>query len=126
VNARYAHASEEMLRMVTVHEFNRWLAESGQLRMDAVDAKLAGVIVAAQSLKVDDGYRDAEVWTNFLSRFGLPNIPLATVTGILSAEHGHAYAGSLEMVGKLKATLSPDALAAVKAAGSGAPTRLVG
>ena len=126
VNARYAHASEEMLRMVTVHGFNRWLAESGQLRMDAVDAKLAGVIVAAQSLKVDDGYRDSEVWTNFLSRFGLPNIPLATVTGILSAEHGHAYAGSLEMVSKLKATLSPDALAALKAPGSGAPTRLVG
>jgi hypothetical protein len=126
VNARYAHASEEMLRMVTVHEFNRWLAESGQLRMDPVDAKLAGVIVAAQSLKVDDGYRDSEVWTNFLSRFGLPNIPLATVTGILSAEHGHAYAGSLEMVRKLKATLAPEALAALKAAGSGAPTRLVG
>lgn len=126
VNARYAHASEEMLRLVTVHEFNRWLAESGQLRMDPVDAKLAGVIVAAQSLKVDDGFRDSEVWTNFLSRFNLPNIPLATVTGILSAEHGHAYAGSLEMVRKLKATLSAEALAALKAQGSGAPTRFVG
>lgn len=124
VSSRYSHMSEEALRMTTVYEFNRWLTDSGQLRMDPVDAKLAGVIVAAQSLKVDDGYRDNEVWSSFLKRYNLPQIPLSTVSALLSAEHHH-YAGSFQMVSALKGQLSPEMVTALKAPEAGVPVTLV-
>ncbi len=127
VNARYAHMSEEALRATTVYEFNRYLAGSGQLRMDPVDAKLAGLIVFVQSLKVDDGYRDAEVWKSFLDRYAFPpDLSMGTISGILDAVQGHAYAGSPEMVKKLRDGLSAQQLAALQKPEAGAPVAIVG
>ncbi|MBI3180884.1 MAG: hypothetical protein HYZ28_01935 [Myxococcales bacterium] len=126
VNARYAHMSEESLRATTIYEFNRYLSGSGQLRMDPVDAKLAGLIAFAQSLRVDEGYRDGEVWKSFLSRYNLPpDLSLSAVTSLLTAEHHH-YAGSPEMVQKFKQQLSPQILEQLRKPEVGEPVQLIG
>ncbi|MHB8873404.1 MAG: hypothetical protein ACYC8T_06925 [Myxococcaceae bacterium] len=127
VSSQYAHMSEEALRATTVYEFNRYLQTSGQLRMDPVDAKLAGMLVFVQSLKVDDGYRDSEVWKSFLNRYALPpETSMSAFSQLLDAEHGHAYAGSPEMVRKLREQLSPAALEALRKPEVGEPVQIVG
>jgi hypothetical protein len=127
VNARYSHMSEEALRATTVYEFNRYLANSGQLRMDPVDAKLAGLLVFVQSLKVDDGYRDAEVWKSFLNRYAFPaDTSFSAISSVLDSEAGHAYAGSPEMVKALREKLTPAALAAFKKPEVGEAIQIVG
>lgn len=110
VSSRYAHMSEEALRASAVYEFGRWLGTSGQLRMDPVDAKLNGLIGFAQSLDIDEGQRDAEVWKNFLGTYNLPAVDQQVIQRLLDAEHRH-YAGSPQMVAALKAQLSPEILA---------------
>ncbi|MBE2253064.1 MAG: hypothetical protein IAE78_26260 [Myxococcus sp.] len=122
VNARYSHMSEEALRATCVFEFNRWLQASGEQRMDPVDRKLAAVIGFAQSLDIDESFRDDEVFTNFLSRYNLPAISRRDIQVLLDAEH-HDYAGSQAMVNSLKARLAPEALAELKKPEVGEPVR---
>ncbi|MDP3501320.1 MAG: hypothetical protein Q8S33_13325 [Myxococcales bacterium] len=122
VNARYSHMSEEGLRATCVYEFNRWLQSSGEQRMDPVDRKLAAVIGFAQSLDIDESFRDDEVFTNFLARYNLPPISRNDIQALLDAEH-HDYAGSQAMVNALKAKLPAAALAELKKPEVGEPVR---
>ncbi len=124
VNARYSHMSEEALRATCAYELNRWLQSSGEQRLDPVDRKIAAVISFAQSLDIDDGWRDQEVFKNFLSRYNLPDISQSDIQSLLDAEH-HDYAGSEAMVASIKAKLSPSALAALKKPEVGEPVRFV-
>ncbi|MCA2978349.1 MAG: hypothetical protein INH41_18305 [Myxococcaceae bacterium] len=124
VNARYAHMSEEALRATCVFEFNRFLQASGEQRLDPVDRKLAAVISFAQSLDIDDSFRDDEVFTNFLARYNLPPIPRGDIQALLDAEH-HDYAGNQAMVNALKAKLAPGVLATLKKPEVGEPVRYV-
>jgi hypothetical protein len=122
VNARYSHMSEEGLRATCVYEFNRYLQSSGEQRMDPVDRKIASVISFAQSLDIDDSWRDDEVFENFLSRYNLPKFSRQDIQTLLDAEH-HDYAGSQAMVDSLKAKLSPAVLAELKKPEVGEPVR---
>lgn len=126
VNARYAHMSEEALRATTVYEFNRYLFRNGFLRAEPVDAKLAGLIAFVQSMKVDEGYRDEEIWSKFLQSYGFPaEIGLGTVRSLLDEEHHH-YSGSFPMVAKLKKELSRPVLDALARPEVGEPVERVG
>jgi hypothetical protein len=123
VNARYSHMSEEALRATCVYELNRWLQSSGEQRMDPVDRKLLAVIGFAQSLDIDESWRDDDVFANFLSRYNLPEgISRSDIQPLLDAEH-HDYAGSQSMVNALKAKLSPQVLAELKKPEVGEPVR---
>jgi hypothetical protein len=124
VNARYAHMSEEALRATCVYELNRWLQASGEQRIDPVDRKLLAVIGFAQSLDIDESWRDDEVFTNFLARYNLPEIPRREIQALLNAEH-HDYAGNQAMVTALKAKLSPQVLEQLKKPEVGEPVRYV-
>jgi hypothetical protein len=125
-NARYSHMSEEAMRATTAFEFNRYMQDSGKLRLTPEDAKLAGIAVFAQSLAVDEGYRDREVFTNFLKRYNLPEtITLSQVTTALAAHTGHNYAGDTAVVNSLKAAIGPDAVAALKKPEVGVPVTVI-
>jgi hypothetical protein len=125
-NARSSHMSEEAMRATTAYEFNRYMQDSGKLRMDPVDAKLAGLLVFGQSLAVDEGLRDRDVWANFLKRYNLPEtISLANVTTALAAHSGHSYAGDSAGVANLKAAIGPAALAALARPEVGVPVTVL-
>jgi len=127
VSSRYSHMSEEALRATTVFEFTRFLQDKGQLRMDPVDAKLASVIAFAQSLDVDDGYRDREVWSSLQSRYNLPaDLDKSKVMAALGQHTGHNYAGDQAVINALKAALSPATLDALKKPEVGVPVTLIG
>lgn len=112
ISSRYAHMSEEGLRAMVVYEFDKYLASTGRIGDGPVDRKLIGLIGFAQSLDIDESYRDDELWTAFLGRYGFPNIDRNVIQGLLDAEHHH-YAGSPEMVEALRAKLPADVLAAL-------------
>ena len=127
VNARYSHMSEEALRGITVYEFTRYLADKGTLRMDPVDAKLASVVAFAQSLDVDDGTRDDEVWSALQSRYNLPaDLDRSKVMSALGSHTGNNYAGDQAVIDALKTALSPATLAALKKPEVGVPVTIVG
>ncbi|MDP1829018.1 MAG: hypothetical protein Q8L48_37495 [Archangium sp.] len=124
VNARYSHMSEEAIRATCAYELNRWLQSSGEQRLDPVDRKIAAVISFAQSLDIDEGFRDDEVFNNFLSRYNLPAFSRDDIQTLLDAEH-HDYAGSEEMVATIKGKLSATALAELKKPEVGEPVRFL-
>jgi hypothetical protein len=127
ISSRYAHMSEEALRAISVFEFNRFLGDKGALRLQPLEVKLGGLLAFAQSLSVDEGYRDRELWSAFLARYNLPpDLALSTVSQALGAHQGHAYAGDLASVKALQAALTPAQLEALKQPGAGAPLSLVG
>jgi hypothetical protein len=125
-NARYSHMSEEAMRATTAYEFNRWMQDTGKLRMDPVDAKLAGMLAFGQSLAVDEGYRDREVWGNFLKRYNLPEtISLSQVSSALAAHTGHNYAGDSAGIANLKQAIGAAALDALKRPEVGIPVTVI-
>ncbi|MCC6338022.1 MAG: hypothetical protein IT380_29020 [Myxococcales bacterium] len=124
VNARYSHMSEEAMRATCVYELNRFLQSSGEQKLDAVDRKLLAVIGFAQSLDIDDSWRDDEVFTEFLGRYNLPAISRDDIQPLLDAEH-HDYAGSQQMVDALKAKLPAGVLAELKKPEVGEPVRFL-
>jgi hypothetical protein len=127
VSSRYSHMSEEALRGITVFEFTRYLQDSGKLRMDPVDAKLAAVVAFAQSLDVDNGFRDREVWSALQSRYNLPaDLDKSKVMTALGRHTGHNYAGDQAVINALKAVLSPATLEALKKPEVGVPVTIVG
>ncbi len=126
VSARYSHLSEEALRAITVFEFNRFVGTKGSPSMPAEDVKLAGLLAFGQSLAVDEGYRDREVWGTFLKRYNLPaSIDLSMVTQALGAHTGHNYAGDAAGVAKLKELIGPAVLAELKKPEVGQPVTVV-
>lgn len=125
VSSRYSHLSEEALRAITVFEFNRFLGDKGLLRMPPEDVKLAGLLAFGQSLAVDEGYRDREVWSTFVKRYNLPAIELSAVTQALSAHQGHNYAGDAAGVAKLKELIGPAAYAELKKPEVGLPVAVL-
>lgn len=126
VNGRYSHMSEEALQAIAVYQFNRYLASSGRLRLPPLEVKLNGLILFAQSLRVDEGARDDEVWRSFLSRYNLPaDIRLGTVTSVLLSAKDYYYAGSPEMVERLKKQLTPQQLMQLEMVEAGEPVRQV-
>ena len=125
-NARYSHMSEEAMRATTAYEFNRYMQDSGKLRMTPTDAKLAGVMLFAQSLAVDEGSRDGAVWTNFLKRYNLPEtIALSEVNSALASHTGHNYAGDPAVIAKLKTLITADALTALNRPEVGVPVTIL-
>jgi len=121
VSARYAHASEPMLRAVTIYEFNRYLNATGQLRMEPTDAKINGLLLAQHSLDIDGDWRDGELWKSFLNKYSFPStVDYRTIGNIKDAEH-HFYAGSDAMVAKIRAALPQDVLERIKDATVGEP-----
>jgi hypothetical protein len=125
-NARYSHMSEEAMRATTAYEFNRFMQDSGKLRMTPEDSKLAGVLVFAQSLAVDEGYRDREVFTNFLKRYNLPQtITLSQVQSALAAHTGHNYAGDSAALANLKAAIGAAAVEQLKKPEVGVPVTVI-
>jgi hypothetical protein len=125
-NARYAHMSEEAMRATTVYEFTRFLQDGGKLRLSPEDGKLAGAMAFAQSLDVDEGYRDSAVWANFLKRYNLPEgLTLSSARSALAAHTGHNYAGDTAVIAKLKQLIGPDALAELKKPEVGVPVTII-
>ncbi len=125
-NARYSHMSEEAMRATTAYEFNRFMQDGGKLRLTPEDSKLAGMMLFAQSLSVDEGYRDGEVWKNFLNRYNLPEtVSLSSVNSALASHTGHNYAGDSAVIAKLKTLITPDALAALKRPEVGVPVTIL-
>lgn len=125
-NARYSHMSEEAMRATTAFEFNRFMQDSGKLRMTPEDSKLAGVLVFAQSLAVDEGYRDREVFGNFLKRYNLPEtITLSQVTTALAAHTGHNYAGDSAALQNLKTAIGAAAVEQLKKPEVGVPVTVI-
>jgi hypothetical protein len=126
VNSRYAHMSEEAMRASSVYEFSKWAADTGKLQMSPEDSKLSAMLAFGQSLSVDDGYRDREVWSNFLQRYNLPaDIDQGKVSSALAAHTGHNYAGDSTTLQKLKAALSPETLEALKKPEVGVPVKIL-
>ncbi len=127
VNSRYSHMSEEALRGVTVYEFTRHLVDKGQLRLNGpVDQKLASVVAFAQSLDVDDGYRDREVWAALQSRYNLPaEIDKSTVMAALGKHTGHNYAGDQAVIDALKASLPAAVIEQLKKPEVGVPVTIL-
>jgi hypothetical protein len=122
VNANYAHMSEEALRATVAYEFSRFAQSSGEQRLDPVDRKIAGVLSFAQSLDIDDSWRDDDVFKEFLGRYNLPDFNRSQIQSLLDAEH-HSYAGNEQMVAAIKAQLSPQALAQLAKPEVGEPVR---
>ncbi|HEY3452885.1 MAG TPA: hypothetical protein VGK67_41470 [Myxococcales bacterium] len=121
VSAKYAHASEPMLRAVAAYEFNRYLNATGQLRMDPSDAKINGLLLAQHSLDIDGDWRDGDLWKSFLTKYNFPaNVDYSKIQTIKDAEH-HFYAGSDDMVAKIKAALPKEVVDALKGATVGEP-----
>ena len=80
----------------------------------------------AQSLAVDEGYRDGDVWKNFLNRYNLPEtVSLSAVNSALGGHTGHNYAGDAAVIAKLKTLITPDALAALKRPEVGVPVTIL-
>jgi hypothetical protein len=129
LSADYAHMSEEAMRLVAIYEFNRFVTANGDLEIGSpanrvLESKLNGLLVAAKSLDVDGGYRDAEVWKGFLRKYNFPDISLGPINSLLAAEHQH-YAGSDAMIQKFKGQLASHLLEAIGSPIAGNPAPAV-
>jgi hypothetical protein len=119
VNGRYAHMSEEALRLATAFEYAARLPElDDRWRLDATDTKLNALLFAANSLYSDAGYRDDEVWAAFTDAYGLQGIDLRTVERARASDD-HAYSGSRSSMRALRDALDPAALDGLADAGAG-------
>jgi hypothetical protein len=119
MNARYAHMSEEALRMAACFEYNRFVAKNDpSWRLGGRETLLSGMVLASHSLETDAGHRDAEVWQEFLRAYHLPAIPRAEVERAKEIEE-HYYSGSYASIDELKKKLDRSLLAGLDAPGAG-------
>ncbi|MCB9637708.1 MAG: hypothetical protein H6727_02240 [Myxococcales bacterium] len=110
MDSRFAHMSEEALRMASAYEYSLYKGESdASWPLKGADNKLQALVLASQSLNTDSGYRDSAVWGEFLKAYNLPNISLSTVGTARNADPHH-YSGSVASVKKLAESIGPDAL----------------
>lgn len=94
MNSKYAHMSEESLRMAASYEYAMWKGdESSRWRLNDRDTKLNAMVFASHSLYTDAGHRDREVWGEFLKAYGLPDISRSDVESAKKADD-HYYSGS--------------------------------
>lgn len=113
MNARYAHMSEEALRMAACYEYNRYIAETEPgARLGGIDTKLSGLVLASHSLDTDAGYRDRAVWSAFLEAYDLPEIDRWDVEAAKEADD-HYYSGSYASLDELKEKLPAEVLEAL-------------
>lgn len=90
-NSRYAHASEEMLRLAALYEYNRFVSGG----TDPVAMKVNGLQLVAASLLFDSGNNDASVWTEFKRAYHFPpELPLDELKAYLDDSDNHDYTGS--------------------------------
>ncbi len=120
MNSRYAHMSEEALRMAGCFEYNRYMAGGAMRnwRLDAADTNLSGMILASHSLDTDSGYRDDAVWKEFTKAYHLPEIPRGDVERVKEIDHDW-YSGSYQSVRELRRGLTPAQVQALSAGAAG-------
>ncbi|GIW72125.1 MAG: hypothetical protein KatS3mg102_1667 [Planctomycetota bacterium] len=121
-NARYAHMSEEALRMAACYEYALHVAATDRSvgLTDPVDARLAGLVLASHSLYTDVGWRDREVWREFLRAYNLPEIDRSLVERYKEVD-SHYYSGSRETLRRLRAELPAEVIAQLGAPVTGQP-----
>lgn len=110
MNAKYAHMSEEALRMASAYEYSLFKGgESGWPLQNRTDNMLHALVFASQSLNSDNGYRDRDVWKEFTTAYNLPNISLSDVSSVREVDH-HWYSGSNASIPALRNKLNPEIL----------------
>jgi hypothetical protein len=107
MNANYAHMSEEALRMAASYEYGLFKAQIGDISLNDRDAKLNAMIFASHSLHTDAGYRDREVWGEFIKAYNLPNVNRNDVEKAKEV-NDHYYSGSHASLPDLWNKLSPE------------------
>ncbi|MFC1707711.1 hypothetical protein ACFL59_12990 [Planctomycetota bacterium] len=113
MSSRYAHMSEEALRMAACYEYNMHVASTdSRWRLDDTETKLSGLVLASHSLHTDAGHRDRAVWREFLEAYNLPDISRREVED--AKEVGHSYSGSYESIDVLKEALGAEVLEALE------------
>lgn len=102
MNSNYAHMSEEALRMAASYEYSMFKGTAdGQLNMSERDSKLNGLVFASHSLDTDAGYRDRQVWGEFLKAYNFPaDISRSLVESVKEADD-HYYSGSRASIREL-------------------------
>lgn len=119
MNHKYAHMSEEAVRMAACYEWNSWMAANDRSwKLNVVDTKLSGLVLASHSLDTDAGHRDATVWSEFLKAYNLPPIDRGTVERLKEVGHDY-YSGSYRTIRELNAALPREQLQALAAVSSG-------
>jgi len=107
MSSKFAHMSEEALRMASCFEYARYMATQGGRRMSAADVNLSGMVLASHSLATDQGYRDDAVWQEFLKAYNLPTVPRGEFERVKEIDHDW-YSGSFQSITELNRTLSAD------------------
>jgi hypothetical protein len=113
MSSRYAHMSEEALRMAACFEYNNFMAKQRGWSLDKADTNISGMILAQHSLSTDSGHRDDVVWKEFCKAYRLPEIPLSTIERYKEVDHDW-YSGSRKSISEMKKTLTPAVLDALK------------
>lgn len=121
MSSKYAHMSEESLRMAACFEYNNFMAKERGWKLDKADTMISGMILASHSLDTDSGFRDDQVWQAFTKAYNLPTIPRSEVERVKEINH-EFYSGSYDSIKELKKTLSPATLAALGSANAGKVT----
>jgi hypothetical protein len=120
MDSRFAHMSEEALRMASAFEYSMFKGTEGGSWpfRNQTDNLLHAMVLASQSLNSDAGYRDRQVWSEFTKAYNLPDISLSDIASAREAD-SHYYSGSNKSVSKLKTTLNPDILEQLAQPGTG-------
>lgn len=105
LNRRFAHASEEVVKAVTFFEVGMKYADGDTPLARALE----GLMLAAHSLAVDDGYgRDKLIFDGLREHYGLPaELSYEDARRYLNAD-SHVYAGSREGLRRYREALSTD------------------
>ena len=120
MNARFAHMSEEAVRMAASYEYALWSAENepDKVDLDPGDDVLNAMVFASHSLYTDVGSRDRAVWSEFLEAYDLPDISRSLVERA-KKKNDHFYSGSLTSIRMLRDELDPAVLTRLEAPGAG-------
>jgi hypothetical protein len=120
MNARYAHMSEEAVRMAASFEYALWSAdnEPAKVDLDPGDDVLNALVFASHSLYTDVGDRDGAVWSEFLKAYDLPEVPRSLVEQAKKKD-SHYYSGSWRSIQHLRDELDPAAMERLEATGTG-------
>ncbi|MFC1706129.1 hypothetical protein ACFL59_04800 [Planctomycetota bacterium] len=119
MSSHSAHMSEDAVRMAACFEYNRFMAESeSSWGMDEQETQLSGLVLASHSLHTDTGYRDREIWQEFLKAYNLPEVPRGEIERAKEIDH-HSYSGSHASIKELQRTLDRSVLDGLTAPGAG-------
>jgi hypothetical protein len=109
MSSKYAHMSEEALRMAACFEYNKFMAAGNmpRWRLNQADTNISGMILASHSLDTDAGYRDSAVWSEFLKAYNLPDISRSDVEAVKEINHDW-YSGSYQSITALNGKLTAE------------------